>query len=155
MSEEGGERKRDLKKNSTAKKAYLAYSSHVPSAGTTRTGTTDAQRRAPSPRTATIKHARMLMHRQHPCLVHPRAVPREPKLRQLRLRRAIRRRGVLPPQLGQIVLPRLVVRLLVMRLVVRVRESRRGRLCVRVVCTWMWMWMLRYVWSVRWAHGRG
>jgi len=69
-----------------------------------------------------IEHARMLIHKRHPRLAYPRAVRREPKLRQLRLRRE-RRRGVGPPQPDEVFLV-----LMMMRLRLRVRVHLRERL---------------------------
>jgi hypothetical protein len=88
-----------------------------------------------------IEHARMLIHKRHPRLAYPRAVRREPKLRQLRLRRE-RRRGVGPPQPDEVFLV-----LMMMRLRLRVRVHLRERLwmlvLVRVlmlVLVLVWMW---------------
>jgi hypothetical protein len=90
-----------------------------------------------------IEHARMLIHKRHPRLAYPRAVRREPKLRQLRLRRE-RRRGVGPPQPDEVFLV-----LMVMRLCLRVRVHLRERLWMLVlVRVLMLMLVLVWMWGV-------
>ncbi len=95
-----------------------------------------------------IEHARMLIHKRHPRLAYPRAVRREPKLRQLRLRRE-RRRGVGPPQPGEVLLV-----LMVMRLRLWVRVHLRERLWMLVLVRVL-MLMLVLVWMWRVMGGRG